>query len=105
MSLLRDPEHGHLVGIEQKPVAPSPKDVEFPKWIEPHPSHVVTDAHGNRIAQGFEQQHIDRVSDKLAVLVNDAKEEAAALAEKVEPTSAEVVELHPRGEDDFDVFD
>lgn len=54
--------------------------VEFPKWVEPHPSHIV-----GGVAALFAQSHTDRVSGKVSVLVNNAEDEAVAAAEMKAP--------------------
>ena len=52
-------------------------DNEFPKWVAPHPSHVV-----GRVAPEFPDTHVDR-DGGVTVLVRDIGEETTALAEKV----------------------
>lgn len=60
-----------------------PKAVEeFPKWVEPHRSHIETNAAGHQVPQGFADFHLDRVSRKWSVLVSDVAEETRAIAEK-----------------------
>lgn len=89
MTFLRDPETGHLIGIEQAPTAASPTEREFPKWVEPHASHIHTDDNGHRSVAGFEF-HTDRAGT-ITVLVKDAAEEADALAEKSDKTRLRLV--------------
>lgn len=82
MALLRDPELGHLVGIEQAP----PKAAalaEYPKWVRPHESHVVHDPQDRPIVPGFDF-HVDRAG-VVTVLVRDEGHEAEAVAEKKAP--------------------
>ncbi|HLH92075.1 MAG TPA: hypothetical protein VKX28_26885 [Xanthobacteraceae bacterium] len=88
MSLFRDPLTHHLIGIEQAPAQASKTDVEFPKWVVPHPSHVV-DTSGHISVADF-AHHIDRAG-KVTVLVKDAGEEAEALAEKSDKPRLRVV--------------
>jgi hypothetical protein len=59
--------------------------VEYPKWVEPHESHIATDQGGNKVVQGFAESFWDRVSQKFTVLVHDADGEDKALAAKDEP--------------------
>ncbi len=53
---------------------------EFPKWVEPDPSHIDR-TNGNMTAPAFPEYHVDRTG-KLTVLVRDADEEARALTVK-----------------------
>ena len=55
---------------------------EFPKWIEPHASHVHTAAGGHVSVPLFPHHHVDR-EGKVTVFVDDADQEAKALAEAV----------------------
>lgn len=61
---------------------------EFPKFIEPHASHVVKreaphgEAPPHVSVPAFTEHHVDR-EGKITVLVRDAEEEAKALAEAV----------------------
>lgn len=83
-----DKDSGHRVGMENPQVA-SPKDVEFPKWVAVHDSHVVKqnaagEPHISVARWPFE---IDRVTNVVRVLVQNAQDEAEAIA-------AAVVEHH-----------
>lgn len=60
---------------------------EFPKWIEPDPSHVE-----GGVAPLFSESHIDRVTNKIKVLVSTAEEEAKALVAKVLPQTEKPAE-------------
>jgi hypothetical protein len=51
------------------------KSTEFPKWIHAHESHDM-----NLVAKTHDI-HRDRATGKLSVLVHDAEEEAALIAE------------------------
>lgn len=52
-------------------------DNEFPKWVVPHPSHVV-----GKVAPEFSDTHVAR-DGGLTVLVRDLGEEATVFAAKV----------------------
>ncbi len=55
---------------------------EFPKWVEPHASHVVTK--GDHVSSpAFPDFHVSRDDGKFSVLVHSAEEEAKALAAAV----------------------
>jgi hypothetical protein len=54
---------------------------EYPKWVEPHHSHVHHDAMGEVSVAGFDF-HIDRATRKVTVLVHNFTEEAKATAPK-----------------------
>src|SRR6185437_10080481 len=111
--LMRDPVHGHLIGVEQQPlVSPSPPHDEYPRWITPHESQVVvaapteaaqTDEHKAEAAKlkkdgdslivprgavvsvpGF-QHHVSRHNGAIQVLVHNENEEKLAMGERVEP--------------------
>ena len=73
--LIVDKVSGHIVGVET--ATPKSTSTEFPKWVVPHPSHVV-----GRVAPEFSDTHVAR-DGGLTVLVRDLGEEATALAEKV----------------------
>lgn len=64
--------------------------VEYPKWVEIHPTHLVR-GFGGVSAPFFEQIHIDRAGN-VTVLVADAAEEARASAEKPDAEALEVSE-------------
>lgn len=71
-----------LKGLVQAEPQPTSTDTEWPKWVVPHESHIVTDAHGHQVPQGFDDSHWDRVSRKFSVLVKNKEEEDRALASK-----------------------
>lgn len=58
---------------------------EYPKWVEPDPSHVVANAWGAQSTPQFPDYHYDRVSQKHFVLVRDAEDEERATAPKPSP--------------------
>jgi len=58
-------------------VTPLAEPVEFPKWVEPHPSHIVLQ--GNHIATpAFSENHVQRGTQKVTVLVQNVEEERRA---------------------------
>lgn len=64
---------------------------EFPKWIEPHASHVVDkpavgESPAHKSVPLFPLHHVDR-DGRVTVCVDDADHEAKALAEAVKPGS------------------
>lgn len=89
MTLLRDPETGHLVGIEQPPAAAPAEPQEFPKWVTPDPSHV-TKGPGEHVSVAGFEHHVDRAGN-ITVLVKDLAEEDEALAEKSDRTRLRLV--------------
>lgn len=60
---------------------------EYPKWIEPHASHVV-DTGGHLSVPLFPEFHVDRHDGKVTVKVMDEDHEAIALAAKQEPKAS-----------------
>ena len=62
---------------------------QFPKWVEPDPSHVHKDIQGNISTPGFSEYSIDRITGKLSVLVQDEAGESRALAAEVVEAPAE----------------
>lgn len=75
----------------------SPKPIEFPKWVVPHPSHIATNAVGHQVPQGFDDFHFDRVAKRFTVLVKDAAEEARAKAAKPEQKPEPAAPAHDDG--------
>ncbi len=60
---------------------------EFPKWIEPDPSHIhKSDQTGHVSVPLFPDHHIDH-NGVVTVLVHDAEQEEKALAAAVSPTA------------------
>lgn len=55
-------------------------DSEYPKFVLPHPSHVVRDPRNGKPHVEKWEYYRDR-DDSVTVLVNDAEEESAALAD------------------------
>jgi hypothetical protein len=91
-----DKASGHRIGLDPAPAARVSPDKEYPKWVTPHPSHIVRketpDAPEHVSTPQFPQFHIDRLTKAVTVLVADAKEEAKALAELVVPKADEASE-------------
>ncbi len=96
MSLLRHPETGHLVGIEQ---APAPKvvaaDPAYPTWVVPHESHVTRTKIGDGpevvSVPNFSGMHVNRVNGEVTVLVADEEEAKIASGEYKAPEAPTVV--------------
>ena len=63
------------------PHVPEPKPAEFPKWIEPHASHLKDNGAGFPVAALFPHLEVERGTGRVKVLVKDEDEEKAALAE------------------------
>ena len=59
-------------------------DSEYPKFVLPHPSHVVRDPRNGKPHVEKWDYYRDR-NDSVTVLVNDAEEETAALADADTP--------------------
>lgn len=96
MSLLRDPETGHLVGIEQAPVRPAVLGDEYPKWVDVHESHVnvqkVEGEPDHVSVHGDWQHHVDR-DGKVTVLAEDEDGAKAAAAEYKAADAADIQHL------------
>lgn len=96
MSLLRDPETGHLVGIEQAPVRPAALGDEYPKWVDVHESHVnvqkVEGEPDHVSVHGDWQHHVDR-DGKVTVLAEDEDGAKAAAAEYKAADAADIQHL------------
>lgn len=63
---------------------------DYPKWVEPHASHLVVGANHHVSVPGFVEFFINRARN-VTVLVKNEAEEAAALAAKVVEVPAEDV--------------
>lgn len=82
--LTRDPQLGHLVGIEPAPL-PLTTTTEYPKWVTPHDSHVKKAEDGRVITvAGFNDSHIAR-DGSVTVLVDSEEDEQRASNEYREP--------------------
>lgn len=101
MSLLRDPETDHLIGIEQAPHHQALPVAEYPKWVVAHESHVarrkVEGAPDIVSVPSFADFAVNRHDGAVMVLAADEEQEKLATSEsrKDEPTdvrSAGVVE-------------
>jgi hypothetical protein len=80
-----DKESGHPVGLVPPPVPKSALDPEFPKWIEPHESHI--EKTGGHISVPLFPFHVQRGSNVVTVMVKDADEEKQAIEAKTEPST------------------
>lgn len=92
MSLLRDPETDHLIGIEQAPHRQDLPTAEYPKWVPAHESHVVrrklVDGGSDIISvPSFADFHVNRHDGAVMVLADDEDQEKRATSElqKAEP--------------------
>lgn len=78
-------ETGHLIGIEQAPAARVHRDIEWPKWIVPHESHIIrkkVDGAPDAVSTpAWSQCHVNRVDGAVTVLVANEDEEKAATSE------------------------
>lgn len=75
--------------------APKPKafvDPDYPAWVKVHANHVVRSATGHVSVPDYPVFHIDRLTQEITVLVEDAADEAKALSDpkaiKSEPATA-----------------
>jgi hypothetical protein len=79
-----DKETGALAGIEHKPISkPNSPDLEYPKWVTPHESHIVRSKRGDQehvSTPRFVDPHINRDTKEVTVLVHSVEEEEMALA-------------------------
>lgn len=78
----RHKETGHLVGIEQAPARKMENHgAEYPKWVTPHPGHIHHHPLSGITTPEWGIPHVERGTNEVTVMVNDAEEEARALAE------------------------
>ena len=63
---------------------------EFPKWVNPHESHLVK-KDGQITVPKFETWHRNRVNGHIDVLVNDAAGEALARAPLAVEITADII--------------
>lgn len=77
---LRHRQTGHLVGIEQAPAPVADVPTDYPKWVEPHVSHIARQ--GEHIAVPGHEWHIERGTNKVTVLVGDDEAERFVTTEK-----------------------
>ena len=65
-----DRDTGHLVWIEQAP-APVVRHFDYPKWVVPHESQVITkkvDGYPDHVSTpGFSDYHVNRVNGEVTV--------------------------------------
>jgi hypothetical protein len=76
---------GHPIGLVPPPLH-SPKDIEWPKWVKVHESHVlrkeVSGAPPHVSVPLFPEFHVNRESGEVTVLVHDEDQEKKALEAK-----------------------
>lgn len=83
--LPRDPITGHLTGIEPAPL-PITTATDYPKWIEPHKSHVVKSEEGRvvTVTGSSGDVHVERGTGKVTVLVQTEEDEKRLTSAKQE---------------------
>lgn len=76
-----DKETGRPIGLVSPNIvkAASP-DPDWPRWVVPHPNHVVVQ-NDRPTVPAFPEFHIRRHDGQLTVLVHNAADEATALAD------------------------
>jgi hypothetical protein len=87
--LMVDKDTKHFVGLVPPPAA-EVKDVEFPKWITPHESHIhrqESPGAPDHISTDQWETHVDRAGN-VTVLVHDAEAEALAQGAKQDSSPA-----------------
>lgn len=94
-----DPNSGHPVGLVAKPHGRIDLSDEYPKWVEPHASHIVRKempgAPDHVSVKRFADWHINRETGALTVLVKNDAEEKLALAEYVADEDAADAQRDP----------
>lgn len=73
-------DSGHRIGLDNVPDAPAAKHVEYPKWVEPHDSHIVRTEHKDGVTistPDWAQHHVAR-DGVITVFVIDEDEEDLA---------------------------
>lgn len=79
------PETGHPVGLVAAPHARVNAAEDYPKWVEPHASHIirkeVPGAPDHISVLRFKDWHKNRETGAVTVLVHNDEEEKLALAE------------------------
>jgi hypothetical protein len=71
---------GHRIGQDPMPHARVTDETEWPKWVTPHPDHVVRQ--GDHVSTPhFEHVHVGRHDGAVTVMVHNAEEEARALSD------------------------
>jgi hypothetical protein len=83
-------ETGHRIGLDPAPHRPVSEDAEWPKWVTPHPSHVVRKevpgAPDYLSVPAFPHFYVNRGDGEVTVLVHNEDEEKRAV-EAVETPS------------------
>jgi hypothetical protein len=69
---------GRLVGLTPPPLIPA-EPTEYPKFVHPHPSHIMHDPRSGRFHVEGWPYHLDR-DNVVTVMVKDADEELAAVS-------------------------
>lgn len=78
---------GHRVGIDAAPIKRVTDETEYPKWVVPHSGHIRHHpVHGYITAPDWSDVDVAR-DGEVKVLVNNAEEEARAMAPPV-PSAA-----------------
>ncbi len=94
-----DKNTGHHIGMHQAPIGRVSDETEWPKWVTPHDNHIVSQSAPGGPAHvstpRFEHFHVNRVDGSVTVMVNNAEEEARALAD---PRTETLAGEHPRAE-------
>jgi len=77
---------GHPIGLVPPPLQ-SPKDIEWPKWVKVHDSHIlrkkVEGVPDHVSVPAYPEYHVDRLTGDVSVLVHDEDQEKIATAEAV----------------------
>src|SRR5580692_8483133 len=77
---------GHPIGLVPPPLH-SPHDIEWPKWVKVHDSHIlrkkVDGAPDHVSVPAYPEYHVDRLTGDVSVLVHDEDQEKVATAEAV----------------------
>jgi hypothetical protein len=86
------PQPEDFLGIIQKAAERVVSDIEYPKFVKPHPSHVVTQ--GDHVSTpAFPEFHVDRMTREVTVLVHSVDEEQIAILEFVKPDRHESADV------------
>ena len=95
-------ETGHRIGLDPAPHLPVNQDTEWPKWVVPHHSHVVSkEVHGapeHLSVPAFPQFHVNREGGEVTVLVHNEDEEKRAIESAEPPREVELGGGEPIGE-------
>ena len=79
-------ETGHPIGLVPPPLH-SPKDIEWPKWVKVHDSHIlrkeIEGAPDHVSVPAFPDFHVNRENGEVTVLVHDEDQEKVATSEVI----------------------